>query len=127
METSAWIKGEIAAIPELRLLGDSLFVLAFDSPELDIYRVLEEMGNRHWNLNALFQPPAVHLCVTLRHTQEGVAERFSEDLKESVAAVKADPGARGEVAPMYGMAATLPMRGLVDDLLKQYLDMLYNT
>jgi glutamate/tyrosine decarboxylase-like PLP-dependent enzyme len=127
LETSDWLKGEIAAVPELRLLGDSLFVLAFDSPEMDIYRILEEMGKRDWNLNALFKPPAVHLCVTLRHTQEGVAERFIEDLKESVAAVKANPGKRGEVAPMYGMAATLPMRGLVDDLLKQYLDLLYNT
>ena len=83
------------------------------------------MGQRHWNLNALFQPPAVHLCVTLRHTEEGVAERFVDDLKEAVAAIQADPQDRGDVAPMYGMAATLPMRGLVDDLLKQYLDLLY--
>jgi glutamate/tyrosine decarboxylase-like PLP-dependent enzyme len=127
LETTTWLKREMETIPELRLLGDSLFVLTFDSPELDIYRILEVMGQRHWNLNALFQPPAVHLCVTLRHTQQGVAGRFIDDLKEAVAAVKANPGERGEVAPMYGMAATLPMRGLVDDLLKQYLDLLYST
>ena len=125
LETAAWIKEEIQSIPELKLLGDSLFVVAFNSPILDIYRILEVMGERQWNLNALFQPPAVHLCVTLRHTQPGVAERFIEDLKAAVAVVKDNPQERGEMAPMYGTAATLPMRGLVDDLLKEYLDLLY--
>ncbi len=29
------------------------------------------------------------------------------------------------MAPVYGMAATLPLRGLVSDMLKKYLDLIY--
>jgi len=33
-------------------------------------------------------------------------------------------GPRG-VAPVYGLAATVPFRGMVRDLLKKYIDLLY--
>ena len=29
------------------------------------------------------------------------------------------------MAPIYGMAATLPLRGVVGEMLKRYLDLLY--
>jgi sphinganine-1-phosphate aldolase len=85
------------------------------------------MGKKGWALNGLFSPPAVHLCITLRHTQPGVAERFIEDLKDSVETVKANPSSRGGLAPVYGMAASMPFRGMVSDLLKRYLDVLYKS
>ncbi len=31
------------------------------------------------------------------------------------------------MAPVYGMAATLPFRGRVSDLLKRYIDLLYRS
>jgi sphinganine-1-phosphate aldolase len=125
LETAAWIKGEMASIPELHILGDPLWVIAFGSKTLDIFQVMEAMGKKGWALNGLFSPPAVHLCITLRHTQPGVAERFIEDLKTSVETVKASPRSRGGLAPIYGMAASMPFRGMVSDLLKRYLDVLY--
>ncbi len=127
VETSAVIRKGIAAIPELRLLGDSLFVHAFASDTLNIYRVMDAMTERHWSLNGLHHPPAVHLCVTLRHTQPGVAERFLSDLADSVAFVKAHPKEKGGMAPVYGMAATIPFKGMVSELLKRYVDLLYTT
>ena len=125
LETAARIKDGIRAIPSLRLLGDPLFNVAFSSNTLDIYRVMEVMAGKQWNLNGLFSPPAVHLCITLRHTQPGVAERFLADLRSAVETVAQSPGVTGDLAPVYGMAASLPLRGLVDDLLKRYLDLLY--
>ncbi|CUS04879.2 Pyridoxal-dependent decarboxylase [Candidatus Promineifilum breve] len=124
-ETAAEIRAGIATIPGLRLLGHSLFVHAFTSDEVDIYRVLDEMAHHGWSLNGLHLPPCVHLCVTLRHTQPGVAERFLDDLAAAVAHVRAHPAAEGGMAPVYGMAATLPLRGVVGDMLKRYLDTLY--
>jgi sphinganine-1-phosphate aldolase len=123
--TAAEIKKGIAEIPEFRILGDPLWVIAFASDQLDVYRVLDEMSHRGWNLNGLHKPPAVHICVTLRHTQPGVAGRFVEDLKASVAEVKADPKGEEGMAPVYGLAANVPFRGMVSDLLKRYLDLLY--
>jgi hypothetical protein len=67
----------------------------------------------------------LHICVTLRHTQPGLAEQFIDDLKSSVEEVKLHPRAGGGMAPIYGMAATLPLRGLVGEMLKRYLDILY--
>jgi sphinganine-1-phosphate aldolase len=125
LETATEIKRGIQGIPELRLLGDPLWVLAFTSDSLDIFQVMEAMSKKHWSLNGLFHPPAVHLCVTLRHTQPGIAARFIEDLRAAVDEVRRSPEAKGDLAPVYGMAAAFPLRGLVGDLLKSYLDLLY--
>jgi hypothetical protein len=65
------------------------------------------------------------LCVTLRHTQPEVAQRFVADLRAAVEAVQREPRVHGDMAPVYGLAARVPLRGQVGDLLKHYLDMLY--
>lgn len=125
LETADTLKQGIRSVPELHVLGDPLFVIAFGSQTLDIFKVMERMGERGWSLNGLHKPAAVHLCVTLRHAQPGVAERFLADLREAVEHVKAHPGEKGTMAPVYGMAAAVPFRGLVSDLLKKYMDLLY--
>lgn len=125
LDTCTMLRQGIAAIPELRLIGDSLFVVAFDSPTLDIYRVLDGMSKKHWNLNGLHRPPALHLAVTLAHTRDGVADRFLTDLIATVEQVKHSPQEKGGMAPVYGMANALPFKGLIGDMLKQYLDVLY--
>ena len=98
------------AIDGLRVLGDPLFCIAFatEADELAIYRVLDAMTARGWSLNGLQRPPAVHLCVTLRHTAPGVAERFLADLRASVDEVRDEPPAEGGMAPIYGMATQSP-------------------
>jgi hypothetical protein len=100
-------------------------VIAFTSDTLDIYQVMDRMTHKGWSLNGLHKPSCLHLCVTLRHTQPGVAERFVGDLKSSIEEVKNDPVEEGGMAPIYGMAATLPMRGMVSEMLKRYIDALY--
>lgn len=125
LETAAVIKKGILETPGLYVLGDPLWVIAFGSKELDIYKVLDFLSKKHWSLNGLHLPPALHICVTLRHTQPGVADRFIADLREAVDFVRANPGVEGGMAPVYGMAATIPLRGLVNDMLKRYIDLLY--
>ena len=127
-----YIKQEIRRMPALRLLGNPLWVIAFAAAEdargrqaLDIYAVMDRMAQHGWALNGLINPPAVHLCVTLRHIQPEVAQRFVADLRASVEAVQREQQAHGEMAPVYGLAARVPLRGMVVDLLKRYLDMLY--
>ena len=125
LETADTIKEGVRGISELHILGDPLFVIAFASDSLDIYKVLDAMTHKGWSLNGLHKPSCVHLCVTLRHTQPGVAERFLRDLEAAVAFVKANPEEKGSMAPVYGMAATMPMRGVVSDMLKRYLDLIF--
>jgi glutamate/tyrosine decarboxylase-like PLP-dependent enzyme len=127
LETAGTIKEGIKSIPELNILGDPLWVIAFASPTMDIYKIMDWMTHKGWSLNGLHKPSCVHIAVTQRHTQPGVADRFIVDLKEAVTAVKADPEKSGGMAPVYGLAATLPARGVVGDILKRYVDLLYET
>ncbi len=125
LETGAEIRAAVESIPELRVFGDPLWVIAFGSDEIDIYRVLDFMTKRNWNLNGLHKPPSIHLAVTLRQTKDGVAARFKQDLQDAVEHVKAHPSEEGGMAPIYGMASTVPVQGVVTDLLERYLDVLY--
>jgi glutamate/tyrosine decarboxylase-like PLP-dependent enzyme len=120
----AQVREGIRAIPGLRVLGDPLWVIAFTSDEVDIYDVLDRMAARGWSLNGLQSPPAVHLCVTLRHTADGVVSRFLTDLRSCVdAARQGSPG--GFSAPVYGLAAAPETVGDVDAILRTYCDVLY--
>ena len=125
VETASKIKQGVREIAELQLCGDSFFVVAFMSDSLDVFQVMEQMTKKGWSLNGLHSPAAVHICVTLRHTQPGVAEQFMADLQQAVAYVKANPNAPSGVGPIYGMASIVEARGMVDALLKMYMDILY--
>lgn len=125
LETGKKIKKAIREMPDLFILGDPLWVIAFGSKTLDIYRIMDYMAEKNWSLNGLHKPSCVHLCITLRHTQPGVAERFIGDLRSAVAFVKKHPEEKGGMAPVYGLAATIPVRSIVGDLLERYIDALY--
>jgi sphinganine-1-phosphate aldolase len=125
LATGARVRDGIAAIPGLRVLGDPLWVIAFGTDEgLDVYQVMENMGRRGWSLNGLQRPAAVHIAVTLRHTLPGVADRFLADLAASLDEVRANPDVRTGMAPVYGMAGSLPGE-LVRGMLGAYLDLMF--
>ncbi len=125
LEIGTKLKKAIRDMPDLFVLGDPLWVIAFGSKTLDIYRVMDCMAGKNWSLNGLHKPSCVHLCITLRHTRPGVAERFINDLQSAVAFVKENPEEKGGMAPVYGLAATIPVRSIVGDLLERYIDALY--
>ena len=119
------IKDGVREIGELDLIGDPLFVVAFRSDTLDVYRLMDAMTERGWSLNGLHRPPSVHICVTRRHAREGVCEQFVSDLGAAVAEVRDEPPKEGGLAPIYGLAATVPDRTVVDDFLRSYMDLWY--
>lgn len=127
LETTNILKEGIRQIPELRLIGDALFIVTFESarPDLNIYRVMDAMSRQGWSLNGLHRPACLHFTVTLRHTAPGLARKFLEDLHQAVELVKSQPDDDSGLAPVYGMAASLPFRGMVDDILRGYMDVLY--
>jgi sphinganine-1-phosphate aldolase len=125
LETARIIKQGIVEIPEVHMLGDPLWVIAFASDSLDVYAISDVMSKKGWILNGLQNPPAVHLALTLRHTQPGVAKTFIEDLRASVAYVKDHPEMPGNMTPIYGMAGNVDLQGAVDGILRELLDMLF--
>ena len=125
LATADKIRTGMAEISQIRILGDPLWVISFDSESLDVYKIMDFMTRRRWNLNGLHKPSAVHLCITLRHTNPGVAERFLADLRQAVEYVEANPKEIGGMAPIYGLAATIPFRTEVGELLTRYMDLIY--
>merc|ERR1719223_350402 len=118
----------IRQIPGLELCCEpDVTVVAFQSPVFDINRLqhglVEEKG---WDINILQFPSAMHLCVTMAHTSEGVAENFLRDLAAAAAPLYANPGEKTTGAgAMYGMAQALPDRSIVEEVCKAYIDCVY--
>lgn len=126
LETGTEIRDGISQIAGLYVLGEPLWVIAFASGEVNIFEVMARMAEKGWSLNGLHRPPAVHIALTLRHTQPGVTERFLEDLAAVVTETREAGGeATTGAAPMYGMAATFPARGAVSELMLRYIDRMY--
>ncbi|MED6144709.1 Dihydrosphingosine phosphate lyase [Stylosanthes scabra] len=122
MEVTRRLQKGIEEIPELYIVGrPDMTIVAFGSNVLDIFEVNDMMSSKGWHLNALQRPNSIHICVTLQH--EPIVEDFLADLKESVKTVKENPGPiNGGLAPIYGAAGKMPDRGMVQELLVDYMD-----
>lgn len=128
MAAAAQFAAGVAAIDGLEVVGaPEMCVVAFRSvePGLNIYTVNDLLSARGWHLNALQRPAALHVCFTAAHSPAAVAE-LVQDLGECVAGVRAHPGggAADGMAPLYGMAATVPDRRIVGNFLVAYQDIL---
>lgn len=119
------IRRGIAEIPELKLLGQPIGPFAVGSDSLNVYQIMDQMTARGWSLTGLLNPAAIHVSPTLRWAEPGVAERFVDHLRASTAYVRDTPDIEGGMAPIYGMAAAIPDRGIVHDMLKQVMDIYY--
>ncbi|KAK6955802.1 hypothetical protein Daesc_003446 [Daldinia eschscholtzii] len=121
---------------ELEILGRPLVsVVAFTARNLNIYDIADGMNQKGWHLNALQNPPAMHVAVTMPITK--VWERLVADLeavveeereKERVRAVEGKSlkgKATGDTAALYGVAGSLPNKAVVVDLATGFIDLMY--
>lgn len=121
---------------ELEILGKPLVsVVAFTSKTLNIYEIADGMSAKGWHLNALQDPPAIHVAVTLPITTvwsrlitdlEAVVEDEREKERVRMVEGKATKGkAMGDSAALYGVAGSLPNKSVVVGLATGFLDILY--
>ena len=112
------------------MLKDELY---YGSDTIDIYGIQDSMSSRGWHLNALQNPPGIHVAVTLPIVNS--VEEMLKDLREVVAEVAdAEQKARaegksnvakGDATALYGVAGSLPDKGVVTEIAKTFLDTLY--
>ncbi|KAF7563095.1 hypothetical protein G7046_g1034 [Stylonectria norvegica] len=138
--TTKKIAGALRDIPalggELEIIGNPLVsVISFTARNLNIYDIADAMSVKGWHLNALQNPPALHVAVTIPITK--VWEKLIADLetvveeereKERVRLVEGTGlkgQAMGDSAALYGVAGTLPNKSVVVDLATGFLDLLY--
>lgn len=103
-------------------------VVAIGSNSFDIFRLSNSLNAKGWNLNILQYPASIHLCVTMLHTKPGIAQTFVKDVRESVAEIMKNPGAKTTgMGAIYGMAQAIPDRSMVSEISCAFLDCLYTT
>ena len=89
IQTTQYIVNGLSNIDGIKIIGEpDVMVLAFGSDDFNIYGLSDGMKKRGWILNVLHIPSCIHLCVTLLHTQPGVADKFVNDIKELTEYVK---------------------------------------
>ena len=121
----AEIRAAVEALPELKLIGDPSFCVAWRSDDVDVYHVNDALKERGWRMNSLQLPPALHFCVTLPNTAPGVTEAFAADLAASVAYAKDPPPGGPRSGAMYGGAGTPEGNVQVSEMLAGVVDAWY--
>jgi sphinganine-1-phosphate aldolase len=120
---------------DLQIVGEPLAsVVAVRSSTLDIYDIADGMSAKGWHLNALQNPPAVHVAVTLPVAKvwqklvsdlEAVVEAEREKERERGVNGRKKGEARGDSSALYGVAGSLPNKSVVVELAGGFLDTLY--
>ena len=123
--TADELKAAVRAIPELTMIGDSLFNVAFRSDVVDIFHVNDALADRGWRMNGLQKPPALHFCVTRPNTQPGITAAFAHDLLEAVEYAKNPPRAIPKSGAMYGAGGQTPDRDQIAATIKDRLDAMH--
>ena len=130
VEKARWIVAELRKIPGIHVMGTpTMSVFAMASEEINIYQLNDAMVKRGWSLNPLQFPPALHMCVTVVTTREGVAERFVSDVRECMEQLRKHPGDRkeGTTAALYGASQAVVDRKIVAEMACLFLDMCYSS
>lgn len=120
---------------DLRVLGKPLVsVVAFTSDALDIYNIADAMSSKGWHLNALQDPAAIHVAVTLPIVPvvdellddlQAAVEDERERQRQLVVEGKGKALKKGDAAALYGVAGALPDKSIVEELAAGFLDCLY--
>ena len=124
-KAAAAIRAGVDAIPELEVIGDPTFLVAFRSPDLNIYHVNDHLIEKSWRLNALHLPPALHFCVTRPNTAPEVADAFIDDLRDAVEYAKHPARSEPRSGALYGLGGTPAGNEILDALFTAALDAMY--
>ncbi|CAG7829097.1 unnamed protein product [Allacma fusca] len=129
INTSRLIEAGLRNISGIFVFGEpQVSVIALGSKDFDIFRLADILNKKGWSLNNLQFPSSIHICVTYRHTEEGVVDQFLKDVAEAVDVIKLSPQEHvsGAVA-LYASSQQIPDRSLVGDIIAIYIDTLYKT
>lgn len=122
METADFYRERISAEPGMRVLGNPhMSIVSFVHDEVDIFAVGDVMEDRYgWNIERQQNPNCIHFSLMPVHAT--TCEKFMSDLREAVAAVRADPSLVKEgSAAMYGMVGKIPDDSIVEDFLTTFM------
>ncbi|MBX3156859.1 MAG: aspartate aminotransferase family protein [Deltaproteobacteria bacterium] len=120
------LRDGIAQIPGVALVGNgSATIVAYaGGTGVDTYALADRLEARGWTVDRQHRPASIHLTVTANHAP--IVDAYLADLRAAVADVQRDPAlAKSGSAPMYGMAAKMPIRRLVAGQVRKMITEMY--
>jgi len=119
------LRAGIGAIPGLAVLGKSdSTIVSYAALSADVYALADRLEARGWTVDRQQRPASIHLTVTANHA--AVVDDYLTDLPAALAELRANPQlAKSGTAPMYGMAAKMPVRRLVAANVRKVIADLY--
>ena len=116
----------IESIPGLALLGKGdATIVTYSAIGMNAYAIADRMELRGWTIDRQHKPASIHLTVTANHG--AVVDEYLADLRACVGEVRSDPSlAKSGSAPMYGMAAKMPIRGFVARQVRKVMAEMYS-
>ena len=124
-DTADRLRAGIVAIPGLVLVGKSdSTIVSYAAIGMNVYALADRLEARGWTIDRQQRPASIHLTVTANHAP--VVDDYLRDLRAAVDEVRANPKlAKSGSAPMYGMAAKMPVRRLVAGSVRKVIADLY--
>lgn len=120
-------KAITTSIQELYVLGSppaSVVAFASKDSHVNVLEVGDAMARRGWHLNALADPPAVHIACT--RLTVPMVDNFIMDLKDAVREAKVAPSGKGTMVSLYGLGQSSAVGpSMVGELATAFLDTLY--
>ena len=118
------LRAGVQAIPGLKLLGRPDATIVSYTSGLDVYAIADRLEARGWSVDRQHRPSSIHLTVTANHAP--IVDTYLADLRAAVDEVRKDPSlAKSGSAPMYGMAAKMPIRRLVASNVRKVIAEMY--
>ncbi len=106
-------------IPNFEVIGNpDINVVAFRNTKYSVGQLSNYLEKHGWNINILQNPICLHICITPKNIDnidslQLLLEKFNEAEKDEN---------DENITAIYGMAATIPDKSIIDDLVCYYLD-----
>ena len=119
---------KLQLVGECRVYPLDLHIVCFDVGKgKDTYKLYDYLITKGFNLNALQNPPAIHLCVTKTH-DETIIDALVQEI-ETFITCKDTLEYKEDLAPIYGMKASIPVytNEILNECISSYVINKYST
>jgi sphinganine-1-phosphate aldolase len=126
IQVAKYAHEKIQLVNECRVHPLDLHIVCFDLGK-DTYKLYDYLVTNGFHLNALQNPPAIHLCVTKTH-DERIMDALVQEI-ETFIRCKDTLQYKEDLAPIYGMKASIPVytNEILNECISSYLINKYST
>ena len=123
IEKTEYLKNEISKIKTFHVIGNpNVNVVAFYSDTYSVGQLSEHLTSFLWNVNILQNPICLHICVTPKNIKacQDLPSTLRLLLKHKV------KNSNKSITAIYGMAAQIPDKSIITEIVENYLDLTTN-